>query len=280
MRINISRGTVVSILPLAPELTRDVLMFLGVSANEPSVSHLDALVKAYSESVPWESFFRIAKRARTDKTEDCPRWPEEFWQDALTRGGGGTCFESNYAFLSLLRTMGYDGYLTANNMGDLVGCHSAIILDIDGETWLTDVGIPLYIALLVDPAEVTERSSRFHNYAVRPDGANRFQIERDNHPKPNIYTLCNLPVDNPTYRRRVTDDYGEKSLFLDRAIVTKVIDGQIRRFDSAAEPPRIEAFEYGTRASYEITVDVAEAVSRQFDMDIDTVRAALGALKR
>lgn len=269
-----------SIPPLSPDLTRQVLTFLGVDVEQPSVAHLDRLITAYTEAVPWESFFRIARRARIANTADCPRWPETFWREAMEQGGGGTCFESNYAFFSLLRNLGYDGYLTINNMGDTIGCHSAIVLAIDGETWLADVGIPLHVALPLDPSEVTQRSSRFHTYTVRPDGVNRYQIERDHHPKPNVFTLIDLPVENQTYRQRVADDYGENGFFLNQAIATKVIDGQVRRFNSAESPPHSEAFENGQRTDYEITVDVAEAVSHQFEMDEDVVRAALEALAK
>ena len=267
-----------SIPPLSPDLTREVIHFLGVDVEEPSVAHLDKLITAYTEAVPWESFFRIARRARIANTADCPRWPEIFWREAMEQGGGGTCFESNYAFFSLLRNLGYDGYLTINNMGETIGCHSAIVLNIDGEAWLADVGIPLYVALPLDPAEITHRSSRFHTYTIHPDGVNRYQIERDQHPKPNIFTLINLPVENKVYRQRITDDYGENGLFLNQAIAVKVIDGQVRRFNNSENRPCIEAFENGEHTDYEITVDVAEAVSRQFGMDEDVVRATLKAL--
>jgi N-acetyltransferase len=270
----------VSIPPLSPDLTRDVLLFLGVDIAPTSVAHLDTLITAYTEAVPWESFSRIARRARVADTADCPRWPEIFWREAMELGGGSTCFESNYAFFSLLCALGYDGYLTINNMGETVGCHSAIVLNIDGKMWLADAGLPLYVALPLDPAAVTQRSSRFHTYTVRPDGINRYQIERDFHPKPIAFTLLDLPVDNDPYRQRMTDDYGENGIFLDMAIVVKVVDGQVRRFNSAEEPPKIQVFENGERSDYEITVDIAEAISRQFGMDEDVVRAALDVLEK
>lgn len=267
-----------SVPPLSPDLTREVLLYLGVDARSPDVETLDALIGAYTQNVPWESFFRIAKRARTANTADCPRWPVEFWRDAMERGGGGTCFESNYAFYSLLRALGYDGYLTVNNMGESLGCHSAIVLTIDGKTWLADAGIPLYVALPVEPGETTHRSCPYHTYSVRYDGLNRYQIERDRHPNANIYTLLDIPVHNTPYRERVTADYGENGLFLDRAIVTKIIDGQIRRFNSGEPPPHFQVFEDGQRTDYEITIDVAAAVAQHFGMDEEVVRAALAAL--
>ncbi len=267
-----------AIPPLTADLTEQVLQHLGEPAAAPSVAQVKWLIDAYTQAVPWESAFRIAKRARTANTADCPRWPEEFWNDAMQHGGGGTCFESNYAFFSLLRALGYEGYLTINNMGDSVGCHSAIVLLFDGQKWLADVGIPLYGVLPLDATQITHSTTTFHTYTARPDSDNRYQIERDKHPKANIFTLIDQPITNADYRARIASDYSENGLFLDRVIVSKIIDGQQRRFDSAALPAHFEVFEDGQREDYPITVDVAEAVSRHFDMDVDTIQAALKAL--
>ncbi len=136
---------------LSPDWAMTVLAHLGVDAGRPTLALVDALVEAYTRTVPWESAFRIVKRARTQNTRDCPRWPEEFWQDAIERGGGGTCFESNYAFFALLRAIGYEGYLTINNMATKVGCHTAIVLKLEGKPWLVDVGLPLFSPLPLDP---------------------------------------------------------------------------------------------------------------------------------
>jgi arylamine N-acetyltransferase len=264
--------------PLSAELTKQVLKYLGVEIQPPSLKHVDELLEAYTQTVPWESAFRIAKRARTAASADCPRWPSEFWDDAINLGGGGTCFESNYAFFSLLLALGYDGYLTINNMGDSIGCHSAIVLNMEGQKWLVDVGIPIYAALPLDSTQVTQRKTNFHIYTIRADGENRFQIERDLHPKPNIFTLLDRPVTDYDYRVRIGEDYGENGLFLNRVIISKIIDNQQRRFDSSAVPPHFEVFENGQREDYPITIDVAEALGRHFDMDTDTIRAALAAV--
>ena len=34
----------------------------------------------------------VARRAQIARTDDCPRWPETFWQEALSQGSGGTCY--------------------------------------------------------------------------------------------------------------------------------------------------------------------------------------------
>lgn len=264
--------------PLSPDLTRAVLAHLGVQAASPTLALLDTLVEAYTRTVPWESAFRIAKRAATKNTDDCPRWPEEFWQDAMARGGGGTCFESNYAFFPLLLALGYEGYLTVNNMGSQVGCHTAIMLNLDGGRWLADVGLPLFIPLPLDQQAPTTRVCPLATYTVTPDGETRFTIERNPHPSPYAFTLIDRPVEDDAYRAATTGDYGPGGLFLNRVIVNKVIDGHIWRFNSAESSLHLEEFLDGEHTDYAIAGDAAEVVGRHFGMDVATVRRALEAV--
>ncbi len=263
--------------PLPPNLTRAVLAHLGVPPAPPTLDLLDDLIPAYTRAVPWESAFRIAKRARTPDTAACPRWPDEFWADAMARGGGGTCFESNYAFLSLLRALGYQGYLTINNMGEKINCHAAIVLRVDGGRWLVDAGLPLYVPLPIDPSAPTRRDSPFHTYTVRPDRAGIYQVERTKHPQPNCYTLIDTPVPDTAYRAALTADYEASGFFLDRIIVYKVVDGQAWRFCSAETPLHLESFRDGKRTDQLLNGDIAKTVGQHFDMDVATLRAALAA---
>jgi arylamine N-acetyltransferase len=264
--------------PLPPTLTRAVLAYLNVSAAPPTLALLDTLIAAYVRTVPWESAFRIAKRARTQNTADCPRWPETFWQDAIERGGGGTCFESNYAFFRLLLALGYDGYLTVNNMNANIGCHTAIVITIDGQSWLADVGLPLFIPIPLDPNAPTQRAGALATYHVRPDGESRYVIERNPHPSPYAFTLIDRPVGDEAYRAATTGDYGPGGLFLNRVIVNKVINEQLWRFNSAETPLRLEVFDGGERTEHMITGDVAQVVGEHFGMDVETLRAALAVV--
>ncbi|HIP71816.1 MAG TPA: arylamine N-acetyltransferase, partial [Anaerolineae bacterium] len=192
---------------LSASLVERVLAHLGVQPVLLSLSFLDELVTAYTRSVPWETAFRIVRRADVVDTAVCPRWPEQFWQEAVTLGSGGTCFESNYAFFALLQALGFDSYLTINNMGEKIGCHSAIVIQLGAEKWLADVGLPLYAPLPVSPDGKTRRVTTFQHYTVRPDGRNRYQIERFPHPGRNAFTLIDQPVPEDVYRARVAADY-------------------------------------------------------------------------
>ena len=265
--------------PLPVELARDVLRYLGIAAAKPDLILLDALFTAYTRAVPWETAFRIAKRSRTAKTGDCPRWPEVFWGDALERGGGGTCFESNYAFYTLLLALGYTGYLTINNMEDSIGCHTAIVLTVNDERWLADVGIPLYCPLPLNRQVVTRRSSPFQQYTVQPDGENRYQVERSPHPKPNIFTLSDVPVSDAAYRAATTADYGADGLFLDKIIVSKVIAGQPRYFNNQRLPFHLESFQDGERTDQPLNGDIPGHIAAYFGLAADVLRTAWDAVQ-
>ncbi len=270
---------------LSSDWTEKVLKRLGVSAAPPTRALLDQLVSAYIRTVPWESAFRMAKRARTAKTADCPRWPEEFWQDNIERGGGGTCFESNFAFFHLLNALGFQGYLTINNMRDSIGCHTAIVLYLNGMKWLTDVGIPLHVPIPISTKGTMHRSSKFLSYSVQPLGDNTYQIEYSPHPSPYIFTLIDKPVTIESYRAAIMADHGENGFFLDRVIINKIVRderGNERpwRFNTGERPWVFNNFVNGVRTDKQIVGDTAVVAGNHFSMDADTIRVALASMEQ
>lgn len=257
-----------------------VLDYLGVAFQAADGETLDRIVSAYARRVPWESASRIVRRAETRETSDCPRWPGEFWSQALQSGSGGTCFESNYAFFALLRTLGYQGYLTINDMGEQRACHTALVIMLSGESWLADVGMPLYTTLRIDPERPIVRDSPFQRYTLRPLRPACFEVRRAPHPKPVAYTLIDEPVDEADYCVATTADYGPEGLFLDRVILNKVVDGQVWRFASSDVPWRMETFQNGHKVEMPLEGDVAEALASRFGMDAGLLEKALALVTR
>lgn len=268
---------------LGPGLAHKVLAYLGVPAAPPTLAALAALVTAYTTRVPWESASRIVKRARTGQQIDCPRWPAEFWGDAMRLGTGGTCFESNYAFFSLLRFLGYEGCLTINNMHEAIGCHTALVIHLDGQRYLVDVGLPIYAPLPLPTSNVPVlHQTALHTYSVTASAVpNLLVITRDRHPRPDCFTLVDLPVDDAAYRRATVNDYGSEGLFLDRVILSRVIDGAIWRFYGEEPPYQLERFRDGDKTFYYLGEDraaAAEQVAAHFGFDWQTLHQALEAV--
>ena len=264
---------------LAPSLIDRILLRLGVRPRKVGHATLVALVTAYVRQVPWESAFRIARKDAAPSGAVAARRPATFWLDAIERGGGGTCFESNYAFFALLRALGYGGYLTINDMGESVACHTAIVVDVAGERYLTDVGLPLHRPLLLRP-QVTRSRGPFHTYVARPLASNVYAIERTRHPKRYAFTLRDTPVADGDYYAASSADYGETGLFLDRVIINKVIGERVWRFSSGERPYRLEAFSRSGERE-EIPIEeraIVATLADRFGMDAAVLAQALTAV--
>jgi arylamine N-acetyltransferase len=261
------------------EFANRVLEFLGCEREKPSVQYLNRLVKAYIHKVPWESVTRIIKRYTTSKTALCPRWPEEFWQEALQYGTGGTCFENNLAFFTLLNHLGFDGYLTINDMEN-PACHTASIVMLKQQKYLVDVAIPIHCTLPIQADQITRRSTSFHHYTTRYTGNFRYSIERSHHPKRKIFTLVDIPVPLEIYRAAVQNDYKETGYFLDRVIIVKIIEDRLWRFSSTDSPFKLEGFDKTSRQEIILAPDrLARSLAERFGMDEDKIVSALSYMR-
>jgi arylamine N-acetyltransferase len=271
--------TVAPAIALTSARSQQILDYLGCAPAALDLAMLTALVHAYVRRVPWESAFRIARKAEDVNTP--ARSPDEFWADALARGGGGTCFESNLAFFALLRTLGFNGYLTINNMQASIGCHTAIVVALNSKAYLADVGIPLHRPLLLSADHVTRSRSLFHQYVARPEPGARYTIERTRHPKRYIFTLIDKPVGVADYIVASNADYGASGLFLDRVIINKIIDDAAWRFSSAERPYQLERFAAdGSRQLFPLAeADLAATLAAHFAMDGAVIARALAATR-
>jgi len=267
---------------LTPTQTQSVLKYLRLETAPPALPFLTALLNAYVRTVPWESASRMVRRARVHEAEQYPRWPEEFWDGAMTHGLGGTCFESNYAFLALLSSLGFHGSLTINDMNEHIGCHTATVIELDGAQWLADAGFPVHVPLQLSPTQQTKSESRWMTYSAQPLPNNVFVIERPAHPSPYCFTVHNTPVADADYRAATLRDYGPSGLFLREVIINKVIDDQLWRFSSRDPQPNLHTFVDGQRVDHPIGTsphsrpeEIAQAVAHKFGMNEATLYEAL-----
>ena len=261
---------------LSDALVKDILDYLDCPCGAPTLRYLNRLIHAYIRKVPWESVSRIVKRHSTPNTKDCPRWPEEFWHEAMGHGFGGTCYESSLAFYSLLMALGYEGYLTVNDMGVSRGCHAAIVLILCGQKYLVDVTIPVHVAVRIDPQKAVRRETAFHDYTIRPVQESKFEVERSHHPRRNAFTIIDSPVSLHDYQKIVENDYKETGSFLNSVVVVKVAGNKTWRFFSNHKPYKLESF---NRTGREETFVEPETLPQQlaelFQMPEDKISAAL-----
>lgn len=226
---------------ISNSLTLDILKYLGCPPKDPTLRYLNQLIHAYLRKVPWESVSRIIKRYAVLETKDCPRQPDEFWNNAIQQGFGGTCFESSLAFYSLLTALGYEGYLTVNDMGESRGCHAAIIILLNGHKYLVDITIPVLATVRIDPRKVVRRSTTLFDYIIRPVSNHTYEVERSHRPSKNLFTLIDVPISLPDYQAILKDDYSEtRGRFLKSVVMVKLVDGGVQRFFSDQKPYKLE----------------------------------------
>jgi arylamine N-acetyltransferase len=216
-----------------------VLRFLGLAREEPSLDYLRRLQLAFKHHVPWESASRIVRAAAVAQQQDRPRRPAEFWQRAMIDGTGGTCFESDNAFGALLRALGYAVEFRINDMPDEneVACHAAVVITLDGERYLSDVGLgsPIECPLPLDIEGERVVEGATERYRLRPESADTIDLRRegarDEQENAPMYLLVDRPVSDEAYDARVVEDYGEGGLFLDAVRLTRWFrDGTALRY--------------------------------------------------
>jgi arylamine N-acetyltransferase len=195
----------------------------------------------------------------------------------LQHGFGGTCFESSLAFYSLLTALGYQGYLTVNDMGDSRGCHAAIVLFLNGHKYLVDITIPVHAAVRIDPHKKVRRRTVLFDYSLRPISENKYAVERSHRPAKYLFTLIDVPVDLPDYITIVEEDYTEAAgRFLKSVVMVKVVGGKAQRFFSDQKPYKLESFDRAGRMEKIIEPEILPRfLAEMFQIPEESVSTAL-----
>jgi len=266
---------------ISNSLTTDILNYLGCPPKAPTLRYLNHLIHAYIRKVPWESVSRIIKRHTTPETKNCPRLPEEFWKDAMKYGFGGTCFESGLAFYSLLTALGYEGYLTVNDMGESRGCHAAIVIVINGQKYLVDNTIPVHAAIHIDPQKTVRQRTALFDYKLQPTSENKYEVERSHRPSKNLFTLIDIPVSLLDYLAIVEDDYSETTgRFLKSVVMVKVVNEMGMRFFSDQKPYKLESFDRAGRMERFIEPEaLPHILAELYQLPEDSIATALSLIQ-
>lgn len=265
---------------LPTSLCRRILLHFGMPPQpSPTLETLRLLVTRYTRIVPWESASRIVRRASHADSHDRFLAGAAFWQSHFVTGSGGTCYESNYAFWGLLLRLGYAGYLTINDMGENVGCHSAIVVWLDGQKWLVDVGFPLYTCIPINPNQETSAECPIMNYRLLPQGGDSYLLQRESLSRVHSFTLRDKPVADDEYRAIGRHDYRhDGGQFLNEVVIHKVVDEQLWRFHSDVRPLCLQQFVTGERQDQKLGDDPAAALAAKFGMSRDMLVEAMAIL--
>jgi len=196
-------------------------------------------------------------------------------------GFGGTCFESSLAFYSLLTALGFEGYLTVNDMGDSIGCHAAIVIRLNGQKYLVDNTIPVHAAVRIDPQKTVRRQTALFDYKLRPISENKYDVQRSHRPCRNLFTLIDVPVSLPDFLAVLEDDYTEANgRFLKSIVIVKVVGDKAQRFFSDQKPFKLESFDRVGRMEKIIEPDILpHLLAELFQMPEGSISAALSLVQ-
>jgi arylamine N-acetyltransferase len=256
------------------------LEFLSLRRRQPTFEYLNALIEAFIHKTPWESVTRILKRDAAQETADCPRFPREVWRDAMNFGGGGTCFEINYAFFALLNALGYEGCMTLNDMNEARKCHAAIVILVNGQNYLVDVSVPLPRAVVFFSDSTVYHYTPWLNFTIRPEGENRYTVERAPHARPYIFTLNDVPVNAQDFEAAIETDYLPTGYFLNRIVINKMMDGKAWLFNSDTKPFMLESFDHDGKREIPLNPEtLAESLAERYRIPAEKIFAALSLIE-
>ena len=261
-----------------------ILAHLGLPALPPDLDSLNRVLRAWSTRLPWESASRIARHQSPGRPEDYARAPEAFFADALRWGTGGTCFESNSALKALLEASGFRADMTFCAMETAtVDPHCALVVPLDGQVYLADVGFPVSAALRLDPGGPTTIQTPVYRFTAEPDGPGRWAVRRFSGSYASLcfWIQADDPVDADRFRARLLRDHAPDGLFLDEVIVHRLDGEQVWYFsERRGLVRRTRGREDPLLITDRVRPHLDAVLSRFFRMDRAVIRAALDRLHR
>ncbi len=161
-------------------------------------------------------------------------------------------------------------------MGETRACHAALVIRLEGQKYLVDVSVPFPRALAFYPDSTVCHHTAWLNFTIRPEGANRYVIERSPHARTVIFTLNDIPVDVPAFEAAVAADYLPTGYFLNRVVINKLIGDTAWLFNSATRPWMLEAFDHaGKHEIFLNPATLAQSLAAYFDVSAAKIAAAL-----
>src|SRR4051812_23361755 len=132
---------------------------------EPTLALLTALTEAHAQSIPFENLDVLLERPIEIE-------PEALFQKLVLDRRGGYCFEQNGLFLAVLNELGFQATpisarvrLQRPREFTPPRTHVFIRVELEGESWLTDVGVGALsltspIRLMVEGEQATRHEPR------------------------------------------------------------------------------------------------------------------------
>lgn len=182
---------------LRGDLRDAVLERLGLS-GPPSLDFagLRSLYRAWCASVPFDNVRKMIVLRTKDGGPLPGSHAEEFFENWLTHGSGGTCWPTSNALFALVCSLGYEARRVAGSMRDLgIVNHASVKVTIAGRDWLVDSSMLSNVPLPLD-----------QNVFISDDAVFAIEVEPEDKtfvvwwalPPNSEYLPCRLLVDPAT----------------------------------------------------------------------------------
>lgn len=255
-----------------------ILRHLKLERDVPGAAYLSALLLAWSRTIPWESASRIARHRTPAAPYQYARTAPQFFDDALSLGLGGTCFESNTALKGLLDALGFETHFAFcdTEQSRTANPHCALTVMLDGARYLADVGWPLPAAVPLDDTPTTAEAP-VYQYHIDPVDSERWRVWRQSGTfTQECFFVKGAPVPPDTFHARLIRDHQDDGLFLNNVIIHRLIDGRMLRFDETRGLiERVPGAELEIPWTAEQAADLPAALHAIFGLDLAILRQAL-----
>jgi arylamine N-acetyltransferase len=158
---------------LAPGLVERVLTKLGLRQRPTlDLAGLNALYAAVSANIPFDNFQKRIWFASPQTTVLPGGDPNEFFNNWLQHGTGGTCWPLNGAMYALARALGFDARRIVGSViveGYPRGAnHGSVLVTLDGISYLVDAWMASFKVLPLIPGKSSSTGNGIHDVRAVP----------------------------------------------------------------------------------------------------------------
>jgi len=222
--------------------TEEILEALDLPSGQPGSGYLQTLFARFNNRVPFETASKIVRNAEASDSAGKPRRPELFWVEHLDSGAGGTCFARVAAFDALLGDLGFVRRVALGRVASEFD-HAALLVTLEGEEWICDVGFPLPVVLRCAEGETESALGALR--ATREGHGWRIELLGGVPEGPRELEIFAAPVTREQFDRRWQETYRPESKFL--SAVTLLREKEGRSLSFAAGEIRVDDLHSRTR---------------------------------
>jgi N-acetyltransferase len=242
-----------------------VLEALAVERRAPDRRLLEQLFDAFNAKVPFESATKIL-RGHDRPAAGLLVAPEEFWDDFLEKGSGGTCFARVEGFCALATGLGFSPRKILGSV-EKPGDHAALLIEAGGVPHLCDVGFPLPGVLGLEPGEGVLPLAEYRLEV----GQGRARFEYLSGPRAGESVRFDLSeVSSAAFNERWQATFSAPSKFLDNVVLLKQEPHRAIRFYRGV----VSVDDAHTRTRIPVSAPRAVKLERIFEISGDLLSRA------